>query len=274
MVNKKIILTEQFVIRGEHKIDSSACSLALLVGSDYFSYVIQDDENDVCELKRFYLQQTTVDKLNAVLKSNPVLSNSFSSIVTAFDFNTNTLLPVDLNTGDSMPLLYLNESGQQDHIIHEVVKDCELANVYSIPYDLLNWVLTNFPSSKFWHVQSVQIKNAEKGVHEGNIDLEVLDRKFNVTLAKADRLLLSQQYAYASPADVLFYLLKICSTFGLSQEKVQLKISGLIDKNSALFKTLYDYFLNIELKPASWHQNSEYPAHYFTLLNQLALCES
>ncbi len=267
-------MQEQFIIKGESEIESSSCILALIVGSDYFSYAIRDENDTVCELKRFYFQRTTVEKLEEVLKFNPVLNNAFPIIVTAFDFNTNTLLPVDFNTGDNTPLLYLNESGQQDHIIHEVVQEWDLANVYSIPYDLLNWVLTHFPSSKFWHVQSVQIKNATKGIDGGNINLEVLDKKFNVTVAKNDQLLLAHQYFYVSPADVLFYLLKICETFGLSQEAVQLHISGLIDKNSKLFNTLYDYFLNVDLNRASWKQSDEYPAHYFTILNQLALCES
>lgn len=267
-------MQEQFNIKRDSEISTSDCGLVLLVGSDYFSYAIHDEENNLRELKRFSFPKTSIEKLDEVLAANPVLNEVFETIITAFDFNTNTLLPVDLNTGDNTPLLYLNESGQQDHIIHEVVKEWDVSNVYSIPYDLLNWVLTHFPSSKFWHAQSLQIKNAPKGFNDGNINLELLDKRFNVTVSKGEQLLLAKDYTYSSPADVLFYLLKICETYGLSQEAVQLNVSGLIDKNSKLFQTLYDYFLNIELKAASWKQSDEYPAHYFTILNQLALCES
>lgn len=271
---KYLNLHEQFVIKKERDIESAACTLVLLVGSNYLSYAIHDNANNVCELKRFYFQQTTTNKLDTILAANPVLNNAFSGIVTAFDFNANSLLPVDFDNGDNTSLLYLNESGQQDHIIHEMVKEWELVNVYSIPYDLLNWVLTHFPSSKFWHAQSVQMKNTPKGKEGGCINLELADKSFSLTVSKAEQLLLAQRYVFATPDDVLFYLLKICEMFGLSQEEVQLNISGLINKNSILFRTLYDYFLNIELKAASWAQGNEYPAHYFTFLNQLALCES
>ena len=267
-------MTEQFGIKRDREVAAAFRSLAMIVGQDYFSFAICDDAGDLLELRRFSTAQTNTKKLDDLLEGHSALNEAFSGITTAFDFDTNTLLPVDLNTGDNTPLLYLNQSGQQDHIIHEVVKEWALANVYSVPYDLLNWVLTHFPSSKFWHIQSVQIKNVAQGIEAGNIDLEVLDKRFHVTVAKDDRLLLAQQYPYASPADILFYLLKICETYALKQEEVRLNISGLIDQNSALYKTLYDYFLNVHLKTALWRSEGGYPAHYFTILNQVALCES
>lgn len=266
-------MQEQFVINTTTDFDSSVCTLALLVGNDYFSYAVSDDKNNVIVLKRYYLQNTGTKQLDDILQLNNVLSENFANIVTAFDFNSNTLLPVDLNTGDHTSLLYLNDAAQQDHIMYEVVKDWQLSNVYSIPYSLLNWALRHFPSSKFWHAQSVQIQNAGKENINGGIHLEVRDKNFNVTVTLHDKLLLAQTYPYTTPSDVLFYLLKICEGFGLAQDSVLLTISGLVDKNSALFKTLYDYFLNIDMKSATW-QPDEYPAHYFTLLNQVALCES
>lgn len=266
-------MQEQFVIKSESSIDCQPDELALLVGNDYFSYAIFVNDH-LCELKRYYLKHTSVDQLNGILQANDALNAPFSKITTAFDYTANTLLPVDFNTGDNTPLLYLNNAGQQDHLIHEVVSDWELANIYAVPYELLNWVLTHFPSSKFWHAQSIQLKNAAKGMANGCIDLNVRDKNFSVTVTRHDQLLLAQTYCYSAPADVLFYLFKICEVFLLHQETVQLNISGLIDKQSVLYKTLYDYFLNITFKEALWQQAGEYPAHYFTLLNQVALCES
>lgn len=266
-------MQEQFVIKSNSSANCQPDALVLLVGNDYFSYAILDDDH-LCELKRFYLQHTGVEQLNTILQANDVLNAPFAKIITAFDYSTSTLLPVDFNTGDNTPLLYLNNAGQQDHFIHEVVTEWELANIYAVPYELLNWVLTHFPSSKFWHAQSIQLKNAAKGMADGCMDLNVRDKNFSVTVTKQDQLLLAQTYHYNAPADVLFYLLKICETFQLQQETVRLNISGLIDKRSVLYRTLYDYFLNIVFKEALWQQAGEHPAHYFTLLNQVALCES
>jgi hypothetical protein len=265
-------LKEQFAINTNAAFESFDCTLTMILGDDYFSYAINDNENTVQELRRYYLQKTTVSQLDEIFESNPVLNKGFANIITALDFNTNVLLPVDENTGDNTPLLYLNGAEHQDHIINEVVEKWDLANVYSIPYELLYWILKHFPSTKLWHAQSMYLKMAGKGFADGCIDLDLRDTNFNVTVTQLNKLLLGKNYSYATPADVLFYLLKICECFQLNQKDVQLNISGLVDKNSTLYKTLYDYFLNINLRPASW-KFDQYPAHYFTLLNQLALCE-
>jgi hypothetical protein len=49
----------------------------------------------------------------------------------------------------------------------------------------------------------------------------------------------------------------------------------MIDQQSALYKELYQYFLHIEFRNASWTiPADEYPAHFFTSLNELAQCVS
>ena len=267
-------MQEQFSIRREDEFDSESASLALLLGGEYFTYAIHDtDGNAVKELKRFPIQQLNSQKLNVVLQNNEVLQRRFQRIVTAFDFDTYSLLPVDLNKGDNTALLYMNGAGQQDHIITEVISRWGIANVYSIPYSLLNWTVSNFPSSKFWHVQSVLIKNISKNLEAGCLNVDFGDKKFIITATHEEKLLISKSYFYKAPADVLFYLLKICESFDLKQEEVQVNLTGLIDKESGMFRTLYEYFLNVNFLPATWDQPGDYPSHYFTLLNQISRCE-
>ncbi|HNA96743.1 MAG TPA: DUF3822 domain-containing protein, partial [Chitinophagaceae bacterium] len=63
--------------------------------------------------------------------------------------------------------------------------------------------------------------------------------------------------------------------FSLSQQTVSVRLSGLIDKQSALYKDLYQYFREITFREAGWHTvEPEYPAHFFTSLNDLAPCVS
>ena len=109
---------------------------------------------------------------------------------------------------------------------------------------------------------------------EGLLRVDILKNSFTVTAFKENNLLLAKTYHYASPADVVFYLLKICEVFNLSQEQTALQVSGLVDADSKMFRELYDYFLNTTLKPATWIDTiSGYPAHYFTSLNELTICE-
>jgi Protein of unknown function (DUF3822) len=85
--------------------------------------------------------------------------------------------------------------------------------------------------------------------------------------------LLAQTYSYTAPEDIVYYLLRIVQQFALSAEEVTVILSGLIDKESALYKELYQYFLQIELRSVSWN-TGDYPAHFFSSLNDLARCES
>jgi hypothetical protein len=100
---------------------------------------------------------------------------------------------------------------------------------------------------------------------------------FSAIVIKEGRLQLVQTYPYVEKADVLYYLIKICSTFSISQRKVKLILSGLIERQSALFKELYSYFVDVSFKsnPASLKLPfafRQYPEHFFSSLFNLAVC--
>ena len=269
-------MQEQFVIKNtdDTDIDSTMSTLALILGNDYLAYAVHNDNNELAVLKRCWFAQPADTALQTVLQTDKVLHSVFKKIITAFDYEAYTLLPAAMNNGDHTPLLYLNEANLQDHIISEVITGRQLANIYAVPHQLLNSVLTYFPSSKFWHLQSVHIKNAPKDVGHGSLDVDFGNQFFFVTATHEDAILLSKRYDYQSPADVLFYLLKICEAYHLSQEQVHLNLSGLIDENSDMYRTLYEYFLEISFRLPSWVHGNTYPSHYFTVLNYVALCES
>jgi len=71
----------------------------------------------------------------------------------------------------------------------------------------------------------------------------------------------------------LYYLVKISNQFSLSRQELLLQLSGLIDQDSALFTELSQYFLQLEFRPGLW-QDTGYPDHFFTSLNDLARCAS
>jgi hypothetical protein len=85
---------------------------------------------------------------------------------------------------------------------------------------------------------------------------------------------LLQTYTYASPMDVVYFLLKICTEFQLPQEETQIIISGLIEEESALYKELHHYFLHMHFAISTTLSlpDHEYPNHFFTSLHNLAAC--
>lgn len=152
----------------------------------------------------------------------------------------------------------------------------KLYSVTRIPqylHDLLNH---KFGGGKSWHNYSVQLKNIPE--KEGDTLLvDFRTDEISVIVLKSNILQLAQTFTYSVPADVLYYLLKICSQFSLSQHEVKVELSGLIDKDSAIYRELYKYYLhlNLALIPGEIKLDnafSEFPAHYFSSICKLATC--
>ncbi|MBK8605606.1 MAG: DUF3822 family protein [Chitinophagaceae bacterium] len=120
----------------------------------------------------------------------------------------------------------------------------------------------------------MDVRNSIGVTEEGRLQVDFRKTEFVVIAANRNNILLTQTFEYTTPEDVLFYLLKICKQFSLSRERVELQLSGLVDKQSSLYKELYQYFINIDFRNALWNTGAEYPAHFFTSLNDLAKCVS
>ncbi|OLY92918.1 Protein of unknown function [Cnuella takakiae] len=103
-----------------------------------------------------------------------------------------------------------------------------------------------------------------------------IDNEIRVSVHNDGLLLLQQQYAYKSSLDVVYYLLKICTEFGFSQQTTGLALSGFIAPDSALYQELHQYFLNIHFShgDAVHSGGTDLPKHFFSSLFNLAQCAS
>ena len=51
--------------------------------------------------------------------------------------------------------------------------------------------------------------------------------------------------------------------------------AGGVSKKVRLYKDLYQYFIHITFRSSNWETaEDEYPGHFFTSLNDLAICAS
>jgi hypothetical protein len=160
------------------------------------------------------------------------------------------------------------------HVLSELVPGWQLYNIYCLELDVQDWLNQQYPRGLFRHQYSLFLKTLP-ATSSGCLLVDFRPEEFTVLAVQGSRLLVAQTYEYSAPADVLYRLLKICRSFGLSQEEVLLRISGLVDESSALYRDLYQYFIRVEFREAEWNNPaSEYPAQFFTSLNDLAICAS
>lgn len=226
-------------------------------------------------MKRYTFNAIEPSLLNAIVESNPILDSPFEKITIQPDFTFSTLLPAELNIGDTTPLVFLESTDQQDHLITEYVRNKEMANLYSVPFFVLNWLVQNFPSAGYIHGHSVMIDHAAADLPNGLLRLDIAERHFSIVAFQNHQVLLASNYTFNTPIDIVFYLLKICEAYHLSQEEVIVEVSGLFSTDAKIYRAIYDYFLNIQLKPTHWDDGiTGCPAHYFTLLNEITSCES
>jgi hypothetical protein len=229
-----------------------------------FGYFIAEDETD-------YLK---------FLDETGLLNNPYYQTAVAYDANESVQIPsvVYRYEDGQLQLDAVYGKGIQTNIISESLPGLNLYNVYRLPANLHSSISRKFLSGKSWHLNSVIMKNFSS-YQAGAMFVDFKTDEFSVVAVKESKLLLCQTFVYTAPEDVLYYLLKCCQQVNFSQQLVQVFLSGLIEKDSALYRELYKYFINLEFETLSNEIKlatplTIHPDHYYSSISKLAACVS
>lgn len=251
--------------------------LSLRLGEKHGSFAITNKTgNELYELTYCSIEELNENSLADFFASYPSLQNSFYQVFISYDYPQSILTPSAIYKAEESQLLLRTMHGvvTGSHLISELISEWQLYNTYAVPHVVHQWVKQKFPAAKSWHQYSLAVKRMNAANNEGSLLVDFRTDEFTLLVAKDSNLMLAQSFPYSTPEDVVYYLLKVCQQFSLSQKEVSVRLSGLIDKQSALYKELYQYFIHVEFREADWNTGSEYPAHFFTSLNDLAKCAS
>ena len=230
-----------------------------------FGYFTTHDEEE--DYKKFF-------------EETEVLNTRYYQVLIAYDADESVQIPSAIYKYEDGQLHLDAVYGKNVHttIVSENVPGWNFQNVYRLPASLQSAVSWKYLSGKFWNMCSVVLKN-----YTGNNgDAMILDFKtdeFSVLVLKGNKLKLAKTYSYSSPDDVLYYLLKVVHQLGLSQQETILFLSGLIEKDSAVYRELYKYFINVEFDSLSGDvklskELTTHPDHYYSSISKLAACVS
>ncbi len=250
--------------------------LSLRLGNRHLGYAITNRTGEeLYKLGYFRTEETDGTALAELLDHTPALKVPFYSVQVAYDFAGHSLVP---STGyrpeeSGSMLKALFGSNGNEAVITESIAEWQLYNVYGVPAELLHRVQQYFPAAQCRHQFSLAIKQVQGANDTAVMLVDFRQDDFSVLVIRQSRLLLAQTYTYSTHEDVLYYLLKTVVQLGLSQQDLDLQVSGLIDRDSALYKEIVQYFIRVEFRESPW-QGTEFPAHYFTSLNDLARCAS
>ena len=240
--------------------------LAIRVGKKHCAFSITDAAAGYLIKLAYYVSPEINETfLNELFTDEPDLNLDYSQVLVCYDHPESCIVPENLfrqdATGNLIQIVYGMSIGQA--VIAEPVELRKLYNVFAVPKDVHERMRRKFSVGKYWHQYTLAIKNLSGQEVGSRLQVEFRKDDFTVICTDSSNLLLAKTYEYSTPPDVLFYLLRICRQYKLSQEKVKLEISGLVDQQSALYRELYQYFTNLQFRETAWKSEESFTFFYF-----------
>ncbi len=270
---------ELFTLTGDESTPAADGRLSISVSDTQVSYAISSATGDTLHsLKWFSLPELTAEALDTLRQSDQALSGSYHPVHIAYLYPQTLLTPAsDVSAEAGGRLLNLvHGKPDTDVVLDEVLAGGHIRQVYAVPKDVHEWWQQYFPQAVFHHGYALLVNRMIDATADGILAVDFRNEEWSVVAGASGKPLLAQTFPYHTPADVLFYLLKICQELGLKQDSVQLQLSGLVAEKSALYKELSQYFREVAFREATWGSigNGDTPPHFFTSLNELSLCGS
>lgn len=260
--------------------------LLIEVGEKMFSYVIYNKEQRrFLGLRQYNLDytpgKTMLENLLEIVTNDEWLQTPFKDAYIVYNYTDSNFLPekffhIELNQPVT-EILYGN--ARKGLLLSEKVIGWKLYNIYRVPREIHALLQRKFASGNYWHYYTLLLYDGQTQPSDGEQMIKMVMRadQFLVAVFNGPTIQLIQSYAYQTPDDVSYYLLAICNRFKISQDKVTLVVSGLLDEQSRLYQELLKYFLQVQWDrlPDSVKLDAAFaafPGHYFSPLLKMALC--
>ena len=263
--------------------DPEKCTLCCELSTESFSYAIRDDdEKKIVSLGVYQYEKTRPQTgfsiaLQILFHQHLALSEKFKRSCLIYSVPRSVLIPFTIyNSQKSADILNLvhGDLSTTETILNDIIPGQDLYNTYSVSTALNNTVFHQFPTIRGIHQYTALLKKELSG--EEKLAVVFYHEKLVVTLFKDGKLQLINSFPYRTPEDVAYILLNICKQF--NAEDIPLEVSGLIEENSTLYKSIYNYFSTVNLALPSTdvafeEPINQYPLHFFKHLYEFDICE-
>ena len=215
--------------------------------------------------------------IKASLHEQGSLLDGLASVTICFDFKESVLIPDKFTNSQineqSLYLLY----GEDQHAVklNDHITAAGIVNQYRVEEKLKKIIDQFFPNATVFHSTSLQLENMSNSTNL--LRCIFFHNSIKVILYNEGQLMLVQQFFYSNPDDVAYHLLNVCEQNGVSPSIIPLVLSGMIDEQSKLYTSIYNYFLHLSFDSPEENNFAtaglkELPAHYFSHIISLASC--
>ncbi len=252
----------------------STDSFIMEVGPDHCCYAYLNSATKSFE----HISYFAFDEMEAEQSIENILSQvhgSFDKVNICCSYQEALLTPQHFFKGDYTLLDMVFDNGKNYHM-NDRINEWQVTTLYSLPPAIYSKLLAKFPFAEFCHAYTPALRFYNGFVAPDQVDINFTTSHFRIIVKKDGGLQLAQTYAYKTPLDVIYFLLKICYEFNIDQSEAFLIVSGLVEQDSALYKELHHYFTNLHFAQAPAYKipGDAHPQHYFTSLYNLAACVS
>jgi Protein of unknown function (DUF3822) len=234
------------------------------------------------QLNRIYAMQADpseeiADAVEKWLSSADFPIGQAETVSVFFDLNESILIPEEYyreQVNQSLLALQHPTANHTPIVAQEYSRKSGIYCVYSLPSRLKAVIQDRFENVTFRHGSLAIL---EKQFHSQRMHCRIYPSCIKVWLELNAKLVLMQWYSYQCFEDVLYYLLNVCEQNGVDPAKIELVLGGWIEKDSAMFNQLYQYFLNLRFAATEIGNNPSgdpgIAAHFFEHFQALAKCE-
>ncbi len=243
-------------------------------GEDYCCFAAYDRQTKKLQNLQYITFECLTDSISDNILGQIKEETEYDKILFCSCFSQATLVPIKTYKQDI--LFFENLYKEKNTVaLRDVIPEWELVNSYQFPTPLYKNILAVFPLACFSHMYTPAIKIYNGYAAESQVTVYFTPANFRVIVKNKGQVQLAQVYRYSVPLDVVYYLLKIVQEIGLVKDDTFIILSGLIEQDSALYKELHQYFLNVHfaLPPNVSLVNNELPEHFFISMYNLAACE-
>lgn len=264
---------------------TSTYHLSILLKPSGISYAIVDSVRRNCvAIKNATFENLTgtsdyLGRISDFIDKDSFLSKMYKSVDFLYSSRKSTIVPNELFEKKLLKTYFsfTHQLDEFEEIHFNRLKKVDAVNVYTIPSDITNLMVSKFPELQFYHQATPFIDNSIAKSEQGGYVLGVMVYRnyFDLAVCNNGKLFLYNNFDFQNEADFVYHISNVYQQLRISDAKTNLFLSGDIDKDSPKFRTLTRYIRNVWFAKVPDNQNIKYsfkeiPVHFLVNLINLS----
>ena len=261
--------------------NSQQYTLSIRVTSSGFCFCVLDNvARQFIFFKNKAFDSLNIAEIEQLVNADPIFNYPYKKIIIAYGGQSYSLMPSELFDAEkAKEIISFNQSLQAGETVrYEQLLKTNIINIYSVPENLLQFLMPKFPNASIIHQSTLLIGDTIRQSQEQQakqLHIDVHGGFFYATIVDNGKLILSNSFVYENATEFAYFVLNLFSKFDLNQDETHLFFSGNISKTGDEVDILKNYVRHIIFTEVSGYsfipQFQELPHHEFSKL--LKLCE-